>query len=226
MAFDFIFMLTRQDRTVRDAAARLDVALEAGLRHIGFKDIGLPFTALGALNQAIRASGAQSYLEIVSSSREAEIASAKAGLALGVDYLLGGTHVDDVLPLLAGTRVRYYPFAGRVAGHPSVLEGAAAEIVASARELAARPGVDGLDLLAYRSRVDVATLVDAVCAAVAKPVIVAGSIERPDQIQVVRRAAAAGFTIGSAALEGRFPADGADLPRQLAAIQAACAAQP
>ncbi len=39
MAFDFILMLTSNDRTIPDAAARLDEALEGGVRHIGFKDV-------------------------------------------------------------------------------------------------------------------------------------------------------------------------------------------
>jgi hypothetical protein len=88
--------------------------------------------------------------------------------------------------------------------------------------LAAHPGVSGLDLLAYRSTLDAGALIRAVCAAVDKPVIVAGSIEGPDQIDAVRTGAAAGFTIGTAALDGRFPAPGRDLPSQLAAISAAC----
>jgi len=222
-AFDFIFMLTRQDRTVPDAAERLELALGVGLRHIGFKDVGLPFAALRGLNRTIQAAGARSYLEVVSTSREAEIASVRAALDLGVDELMGGTHVDDVLPLLAGSRIRYRPFPGRVAGHPSVLDGEAADIVASARALAARPGVDGLDLLAWRSRHDGAVLTRAVCAAVAKPVIVAGSIATPEQVHAVRAAGAAGFTIGSAAMDGLFPAEGPELERQLGAIAAAAA---
>ena len=46
MAFDFILMLTENDRTIRDARARIDEALEGGVRHIGFKDVGLPFSEL------------------------------------------------------------------------------------------------------------------------------------------------------------------------------------
>lgn len=220
--FDFIFMLTRHDETVPDAAERVEVALAAGVRHIGFKDVGLPFEALRALNRRIQAAGARSYLEVVSLDPAREVEAAKAGIELGVDCLLGGVHADDVLPLLTGRAVRYFPFPGRVSGHPSVLEGAEAEIVASARALAARPGVSGLDLLAYRSRLDAPALVRAVCAAAGKPVIVAGSIEGPDQIAAVRAGEAAGFTIGTAAMEGRFPADGPGLAQQLAAI-AACA---
>ena len=169
----------------------------------------------------IKAGGASSYLEVVSLDRASEVMSVRAAIDLGVDHLLGGTHVDDVLPLLRGSGIRYYPFPGEIAGHPSVLNGSIDEIAASARALASRDGVDGLDLLAYRSGVDVPALMAAVCGATDKPVIVAGSIGRPEQIQAVRRAGAAGFTIGTSALEGRFPARGSALDAQLEAI-AAC----
>lgn len=218
---DFIFMLTRNDRTVPEAAGHVATALSAGIRHIGFKDVGLPIPALRDLDRMIKAGGAASYLEVVSLDRDSEITSVRAAIDLRVDHLLGGTHVDDVLPLLRGTGIRYYPFPGEIAGHPSVLNGSIDEIAASARALAGRDGVDGLDLLAYRSSVDVPALMTAVCGATDKPVIVAGSIDRQEQIEAVRRAGAAGFTIGTSALEGRFPARGTALDAQLEAI-AAC----
>ncbi|TNC06394.1 4-hydroxythreonine-4-phosphate dehydrogenase [Methylobacterium terricola] len=222
-AFDFIFMLTRNDRTVQDAAGHVATALASGIRHIGFKDVGLPFAALHDLAQAIRRGGATTYLEVVSLDRDSEIRSVTAAVELGVDYLLGGTHADDVLPLLAGTGIRYYPFPGRIVGHPSRLEGTHAEIVASAVALAARDGVAGLDLLAYRSSLNVPALIAAVCAAVAKPVIVAGSVDSPAQVRAIRRAGAAAFTIGTSALDGRFPAAGPALDLQLRAIDQAAA---
>ena len=218
--FDFIFMLTRNDRTVADAAVHAETALRAGIRHIGFKDVGLPFDALAGLARQIREGGASTYLEVVSLDRDSEIRSVKAAIDLGVDYLLGGTHVEDVLPLLEGTPIRYYPFPGRIVGHPSILEGTQAEIVKSAVALASHPGVAGLDLLAYRSGGNVPSLIDAVCRAVPKPVIVAGSVDRPDQIEAIRKSGAAGFTVGTSALDGRFPAKSPALEFQLRAISA------
>jgi hypothetical protein len=178
----------------------------------------LPLAELRLLHRLIKAGGASSYLEVVSLDRASEIRTVRAAIDLGVDHLLGGTHVDDILPLLAGTGIRYYPFPGRITGHPSVLNGSIADIAASARALASHAGVDGLDLLAYRSHVDVPGLMAAVCAATDKPVIVAGSINRPDRIDAVRRAGAAGFTIGTSALDGAFPARGRALDDQVAAI--------
>jgi mannose-6-phosphate isomerase-like protein (cupin superfamily) len=218
MGLRFIFMLTRNDRTVEDASQQLQTALGLGVRHIGFKDIGLPIDQLKSLNAAIKAGGATSYLEVVSLDRDSEIVSAKAALEIGVDILLGGTRVDDVLPIIKDSGIRYYPFPGRITGHPSVLEGSIEEIVASAKAMAARDGVHGLDLLAYRSAENVPELMKAVCAAVDKPVFVAGSIASPERIAVVQGAGAAGFTIGTAALDGQYPANGKDVPTQLTAI--------
>ena len=135
MGLRFIFMLTRNDRTVEDASEQLQTALALGVRHIGFKDIGLPIDQLKALNVAIKAGGATSYLEVVSLDRDSEIASARAAAEIGVDVLLGGTRVDEVLPVIAGTEIQYCPFPGRITGHPSVLEGSIEEIVESAKAL-------------------------------------------------------------------------------------------
>ena len=221
--FDFIFMLTRNDRTVADAAIHADTALRAGIRHIGFKDIGLPFEALADLTRQIRQGGAMTYLEVVSLDRESEICSAKAAVDLGIDYLLGGTNAADIVPLLEGTGIRYYPFPGRIAGHPSILEGTPDEIVASAVALAAHDYVAGVDLLAYRAAGDVPALMAAVCQAISKPVIMAGSVNGPEQIEMIRKSGAAGFTIGTAALDGEFPAERTDLECQLRTITACMA---
>lgn len=219
MGLRFIFMLTRNDRTVEDAMTHLETALSLGVRHIGFKDVGLPVADLKALNTAIKGKGATSYLEVVSLDRETELVSARTAVEIGVDVLLGGTRVDEVLPVLAETPLRYYPFPGHIAGHPSVLEGTIEEIAASARDLASRDGVHGLDLLAYRSPdQNVPALIAAVCKAAGKPVIVAGSIADKDRIGAVHRAGAAGFTIGTAALDGEYPAGAVTLEAQLTAI--------
>ncbi|TCP43259.1 methylglyoxal synthase [Rhodovulum marinum] len=223
MAFDFILMLTAEDRTIPDARARLDEALEGGARHIGFKDVGLPFDQLRALAQAIRAAGGRSYLEVVSLDADSELASARAAVDLDVDCLLGGTRAEAVTAITRHHPLRYYPFPGRVTGHPSVLEGPAEAIVDGARRLADLEHVHGLDLLAYRYAGDVPGLMAAVCAAVDKPVIMAGSIDREARVTEAAMAGAAGFTVGTAALAGAFPAEGGGFAAQVRAILAIAA---
>jgi methylglyoxal synthase len=220
MAFDFILMLTENDRTIPDARARLDEALEGGVRHIGFKDVGLPVADLRALAEAIRAAGGRSYLEVVSLDEETELASARAAVDLDVDVLLGGTRAEAVTAITRHHPLRYYPFPGRITGHPSVLTGPAEDIVASAAGLAELEHVHGLDLLAYRFDGDVPDLVARVCAAVDKPVIVAGSIDRAERIGAVARAGAQGFTVGTAAFAGAFAPQAAGFAGQVRAILA------
>jgi hypothetical protein len=81
MASDFIFMLPHTDRTIPDATGRVPDALRAGLRHIGVKDLGLPFADLYGLADTIRAAGARLYLEVVSLDAESEEASARAAVS-------------------------------------------------------------------------------------------------------------------------------------------------
>jgi hypothetical protein len=218
MGPDFIFMLTRADRTIADAEARLPEALAAGVRHIGFKDIGLPETALRRLANAISAAGATSYLEVVSLDEASEVASARMGLDLGVDVLMGGVRPEAVAPIVAGSATRYYPFPGEVTGHPSVLSGTIESIVDSARRLLDTAGVHGLDLLAYRFGGDAPALIRQVCtAAASRPVVVAGSLDCSERLEAVVAAGATAFTVGTAALDGVFPAP-ASLVDQLAFI--------
>ena len=220
----FVFMLTRRDATVPHARAVARQALAAGVRHIGFKDVGAAPGTLAALARELKEGGATTYLEVVSLDEASERASAELALRIGVDRLMGGTRPWAVAPLVRGEPVSYFPFAGRIEGHPSRLAGPMSEIVASAAEIAAIPGVDGLDLLAYRSALDAPALIRAVCRAAAKPVIVAGSIDSPQRIAAVCDAGAHGFTVGTAAIEGAFASDRPGLAGQLAAIAAAARA--
>lgn len=219
MPCDFIFMLTRDDRTVPDAIARLPEVLAAGVQHIGFKDIGLRYAELEMLATTIRDAGAKSYLEVVGPGGRGEVASAEAAVAVGVDCLLGGRNPKAVLPVISGAPMRYFPFAGQVEGHPSRLRGLVPEIVADALVLTAEAGVHGVDLLAYRFDGDVLTLMEDVAAAVAKPIIVAGSIDRFERIRAAIRCGASAFTVGTAALNGLFPARSMGLEDQLRAIR-------
>jgi 4-hydroxythreonine-4-phosphate dehydrogenase len=203
---EFIFMLTRDDVTVPDAMDSYHEVRDCALRWVGFKDVGLPVERLRELAEAIHADGRKVALEVVSLDRDSEVRSVEAALAIGVDLLMGGVHPDAILPLLSATNVLYYPFPGRVVDHPSVLEGPMEAIVSSARDLTARRGVHGLDLLAYRFDGDVPKLIEAVVDAACGPVVVAGSVESDARIRAVCRAGAWGFTVGGAVFERAFPA--------------------
>lgn len=213
-------MLTRNDVTIPDARGVFaEIADLPGLI-VGFKDIGLPFSELKALAGDIRDNGTEVALEVVSLTRDDELRSIRAGLDIGVDYIFGGTHVDDAVAVLDGSGIKYMPFPGRIVGHPSELHGSPAEIVESAQSLSRKQGVSGLDLLAYRFNGDVEALIANVQQAVACPVVVAGSIASIERVKIVGRLGAWAFTVGSAVFENCFSTESGVRP-QIAAIIAA-----
>lgn len=216
---DFIFMLTRQDQTVPDCLEVLDYIRPLGLRHIGFKDVGVEPAVLDRLARAIKEAGATSYMEVVSTSREACLQSARVAARIGIDRLLGGTEVDEILSILDGSGVAYYPFPGRPSGHPTRLGGSEAEVEAHCREFMAK-GCKGCDLLAYRAtEADPIELVRAARRGLGDGLLIsAGSVATQRQIADLAAAGCDAFTIGSAAFDGSFSPGKGSLRSQLADI--------
>jgi hypothetical protein len=220
MSVDFIFMLTKDDQTVPDARKYVkEIALE-GVKHIGFKDIGLPIGELKNLTEDLRKEGVQVYLEVVSLDAESEKRSARVAMDLNVDYLLGGTRPDIIAPIVKDHPLKYYPFVGKIEDHPSILNGTISEIAAHAQQITAIDGVDGLDLLAYRfAGEDIPLLIQEVCKTSKKPVIVAGSIDRQERIELVKAAGASAFTVGTAAFKMEFSSEKPGISGQVQTIQ-------
>ncbi len=205
-------MMTSGDRTVGDCLDVLDEVAGLGLRHIGFKDVGVAPELLGALHRRIKQSGATSYLEVVSLTPEATRQSARAALGLGVDRLLGGGDMAAVLT---------DPFAGQPEGHPTVLRGSSEEIAADCRR-ADELGCAGVDLLAFRSIVSPALdLVRAARRALRGKLIVAGSVESPARVRELDGLDVDGFTVGTALFDRRFVPGEPSLRAQVAAALAA-----
>src|SRR6478752_139443 len=180
---EFIFMLTHNDRTVDNALEVLEQVKDTGLRHIGFKDVGATAEKARELTAAAHAADLVVYLEVVSVDKADEMDSIDAAIAAGVDWIVGGKFAAEAVEKLAGTGIKFAPFPGRVAGHPSALHGTIEEITAHAAELSRLEGVHGVDLLAYRhATVDPLELTLAV-------------------------AGAWGFTIGGAIFDGILPGE-------------------
>jgi hypothetical protein len=223
---DFVFMLTRADRTVDNALDVLDEIRDLGIRHIGFKDVGIEPGRAVDVHRRIKELGATSYLEVVSTSNETIVQSARLGRELGVDRLLGGCEeqFDDVMAVLAGSRIEYLPFPGRPFGHPTQLRGIAGEIERDCRRYRER-GAAGCDLLAHRS-VD-ADPIELVLAARrgldGGILLVAGGVASAAHVGALRNAGADFFTVGSAAFDGSFAPGAGPLVAQLKAVLDACA---
>jgi hypothetical protein len=219
---DFIFMLTRHDRTIDDAEDVVDSVCELGVRHIGFKDIGVPPETLQRVVGRIRAHRATCYLEVVSTTSADVAKSLETGAALGVDCVLGGTDVG-VAERALGRLDGYFPFPGRPVGHPTKLGGSPDQIEQDARAARAR-GCGGVDLLAYRAtEADPLDLVRAARRGVnGGKLIVAGSVHCAQQIHALAAAGADAFTIGSAVFNGTFSPTKGSLRSQILDILEAC----
>jgi hypothetical protein len=213
---EFIFMLTRDDRTIADAREVYGSVAQTGIRHVGCKDLGLPRDELAGLMEDIRANGHTSYLEVVSETDEATLESARVASEIGPDYLIGGTLIEPVQEIIAGSPVRFFPYVGQVVDYPCLLRGTIEEIAQDARR-AEELGVDGINLLAYRYDGDVEALVEAVVKATSLPVIAAGSVDSAARIRALADRGVWAFTIGTAALDGKLVSD-APLEGQLGYI--------
>lgn len=223
---DFIFMLTRHDRTVEDAEDLVETVCDLGVRHVGFKDVGVTPEAMARVVGRIHARGAACYFEVVSTTPRAVAESVATGAALGVDCILGGTDLDAAQRALGGL-ARYFPFPGRPIGHPTRLEGSAADVEADARTAHTR-GCGGVDLLAFRAtEADPLALVRAArCGLGGGRLIVAGSVHSAQQIHALAAAGADAFTIGSAVFDGTFSPTKGSLRGQVLDILEACDTAP
>jgi hypothetical protein len=213
---EFIFMLTRDDETVADARALYEQVADAGIRHVGCKDVGVPRKELEALLADIRGNGHTSYLEVVSETREATLRSARVAAELAPDYLIGGTFVESIQEIIAGSSIRFFPYIGRVIDHPCLLRGSIADVAGDARRVQDL-GVHGINLLAYRYDGDVRALIAAVSSASMLPLICAGSIDSLGRVRELSALGVWAFTVGTAALDLQI-VPGASVRAQLVAI--------
>nr|MDO8100577.1 hypothetical protein [Candidatus Njordarchaeota archaeon] len=200
---EFIFMLTHSDMTIPNAIQVFEETKATGIRCIGFKDIGLPKEKLMKLVEMMKKKKMKTFLEVVSGSEEENLRSARVAVNLGVDYLIGGTYPKQTLPAVKRSGIKYFPYIGKIVGHPCLLRGTIDEIVDDARKVE-KMGVDGINLLAYRYDGDVRKLITSVKKAVRVPLIIAGSIDSYERVREMLNLDVWAFTIGGAVLEKKF----------------------
>jgi hypothetical protein len=204
---EFILMLTYNDETVTNASTIFKDCKDLPVSHWGFKDVGLPPAKMKELFNEMKKAGKTTYLEVVSLTEEEGLKGAKLAVESGCDVLMGTVFFDSILNYLHDKPIKYYPFPGHITGHPSILEGTIAEIVAHAKFLESK-GVQGLDLLTYRYKGDAPLLLKKVVDEVSIPIVSAGSIESIQRILEVKKTGAWGFTIGSALFDKKFSSTG------------------
>lgn len=224
---NFIFMLTQSDQTVPDARQVLEIAIEQGVRHLGFKDVGASREQMKSITKAIGEAGGTSYMEVVSTTSESVRRSMETAREIGVDYVLGGQDLESAREILEGGLARYYPFPGRPRGHPTSLGGTPEDIARDCRAFV-EAGCAGVDLLAYRAtEADPLELVRTARANLSgRGLIVAGSIDRPERIHALARAGVDAFTIGSAIFDGSFSPSRDSMPSRLKDVLDVCANAP
>ena len=175
MTPELIVMLTNNDKTVIDAVEVFESCKDLPVQKWGFKDVGLDKEAMIDLNQC------------------------------GFDYLTGTVYYPSVRAILDKYHLKYYPFAGTVAGSPVALTGSVEEIAKDCVRLM-EAGANGIDLTAYRyTEGDPLELLKAVGREIGlDKVTIAGSVGSKERIDEVAVLGCRAFTMGSALFQKKF----------------------
>ena len=217
---EFIFMLTHHDVTIPNALEVFEEIKDTGLRFVGCKDIGLPIEKLQELFRKMKNADMTTFIEVVSNDEEKHFIGVEKAIRVGADYLIGGMprFTRKTLEYLKEKKanLKFFPYIGKVIGHPCVLEGSVDEIVSNGVEFG-KMGIHGINLLLYRYTGNVNLLLDRVIDALKIPLIVAGSIDDFEKIGQMKRKNVWAFTIGGAILEKKF-APAKNIKEQVATV--------
>lgn len=206
---EIIIMLTHNDKTVQNAGEIFESCKDLPVRNWGFKDVGIPFEEMAALNKAMKAAGKTTYLEVVTYTERECLKGAQLAIDCGFDYLTGTVFFQSIAEKLKGTGIEYHPFGGKVSGSPVELKGSIEAIVRDCKNSIAA-GADGIDLTAYRyTDGDPEKLIKAVSEEIgAQRVMIAGSIGNEERMKLMEDLGVAGYTMGSALFNSAFVKDG------------------
>jgi hypothetical protein len=213
-------MLTHHDVTVPNALEVLEEVKDTGLRFIGCKDVGLSLNQYVELFSRIRKYGLTSFLEVVTYSEEEHFKGVNLALKVGVDNLIGGMpqYTKKTLEYLREkkSKIKYFPYIGKIVDHPCILQGSIEEIINDGKEAEAL-GVNGINLLLYRYTGDQKMLLNKAVKELKVPLIIAGNVTTFNQIEELKKNNIWAFTIGGAIFEKKFVEKG-DIREQITAI--------
>lgn len=201
-----IVMLTYNDETVKNSFEVFDSCADLPVGFWGFKDVGLPKTDMKKLVRKMKDRGKTTFLEVVSLSEEEGIDGAEIAMDCGFDYLMGTVFFPSIFDVIRKSKVRYFPFCGKVYGHPSILDGKIPEIIEQGKKMISL-GIEGFDLLGYRYTGNAEELSMEFIKAVKVPVVLAGSIDSTGRLDAVKNMNPWAFTIGSAFFDKKFVKD-------------------
>ncbi|MCW4466788.1 hypothetical protein OK351_14940 [Glutamicibacter sp. MNS18] len=202
---EIIVMLTHHDVTVANARELFRESADLPIKYWGFKDNGLSFPELGNLVTDMREAGKSPVLEVVNFDEAGLLKSIELAVDCGVEYFTGGIFSDKALEQAKGAGMKYYPFCGNVGGSVIELRGSHQSVIDNARRLI-ELGVDGVDLVAYRYKDgDPVELAKAAIEGVgAENLIIAGSINSCERMQIMAEVGPFGYTMGGALFDGKF----------------------
>lgn len=204
---ELIFMLTHHDMTIPNALEVFEDVKDTGLKFVGCKDIGLPTEKLKELFGGIKSAGMTTFLEVVSNDEKKHFMGVEKAIRVGADYLIGGMpqFASKTMDYLKAkkTDLKFFPYIGKIVGHPCILEGSVDEIVNKGIQFE-KMGVRGFNLLLHRYTGDQNLLLRRAGESLKVPLIVAGSIDKFEQIDQLKRKNIWAFTIGGAILEKKF----------------------
>jgi len=141
-------------------------------------------------------------------------------LKVGVDNLIGGMpqYTKKTLEYLREkkSKIKYFPYIGKIVDHPCILQGSIEEIINDGKEAEAL-GVNGINLLLYRYTGDQKMLLNKAVKELKVPLIIAGNVTTFNQIEELKKNNIWAFTIGGAIFEKKFVEKG-DIREQITAI--------
>lgn len=203
---EIIVMLTHNDVTVKNASTVFDSCIDLPVKYWGFKDVGLSHSEMAALSKKMKDAGKTTFLEVVTFTEESCMEAARLAYDCGIDYFTGTVFYPAVMDFIKEKNMKFYPFCGNVQANPIItLEGDIGDVVADCKKLK-QLGVDGVDLVAYRSQnADPINLAKEVIQSVGNEnVIIAGSINSLERVQLMNEIGPFAYTMGGALFEGKF----------------------
>ena len=203
---ELIVMLTKNDRTIKNAYEVFEQCKDSKAKYWGFKEKGLSAKQMRELFSYMKKCGKTTVLEVVAYTEAECIKGAHTAVDCGCDILMGTVYFESVHSILKEHSVKYIPFVGKVSQRPSILEGSVDEMVAQAEELTSK-GVDGFDLLAYRYTKDTDELIREFVSRTKLPVCIAGSVDSYERLDLLKETSPWSFTIGGAFFDHSFGND-------------------
>lgn len=213
---NLIFMPTWYDVTVYNVIEIFEEVKASGLKHFGFKDIGPSEEVLKELMKLLHKEKMITYIEVVRPTKEENDESVEMAVRLGVDHIIGGTFVQSTLKILKGTKIKYWPYIGKIIEHPCLLRGTIREITEDAKRVE-KLGANGVNILSFRYDGDVKGLISSVKNAVKIPTIATGWINTYEKIEQMTELGVWGFTMGGTSILSKKLVPGGTLSDQLIA---------